>query len=674
MAENSLAQERIKELVQIIEEANQRYYLWDSPTLSDAQYDKYFRELQDLEREYPQYKLAHSPTEKVGAKKNATFSDVKHPTPMLSLANALDVGEFRDFIGRVQKLLGTAAEEIEFIVEYKFDGLSCELLYHDGVLETASTRGDGYVGENVTANVATIKTVPKRLLGLEQFSLPASFIVRGEVLMDIAGFQALNEERLKKGESVFANPRNAAAGSLRQLDAAITAARPLTFYAYNLASYAGLNVTDEQEGRNLIRRLGFQTQETLFVTRRVAEMIDYYERMTSERDNLPYEIDGIVVKVNDFSYQEKLGVRARTPRWAVALKFPPREEYTKLVGITVQVGRTGTLTPVAELEPVNLGGVIVKRATLHNQEEINRKDIRIGDTVIVRRQGDVIPAVIGVVKEKRSGNETPFTLPEVCPECGAAVRKENDADVALRCSNPHCPAKISERLLHFVGRKALDIESLGEKLINQLLDSGRVTSLQDIFVLRAEELAVLERMAEKSAQNVIAAINNARRPELARFIFALGIRHVGEQTAKVLARQYQTIARFLAAKEEDLQQINDIGPVVAKSIVDFISDPVESETIAGLLRNGVEVQADQSESTSGSFSGQIVVVTGTLAGYSRDEAHAEIEKRGGKISAAVSKNTTMVVVGENAGSKLKKARALGIRIVDEDEFVELLKR
>ncbi|MCC6933169.1 MAG: NAD-dependent DNA ligase LigA [Deltaproteobacteria bacterium] len=666
--------ERIAELIAQIEKANRRYYVEDNPTLSDAQYDKLFRELQALEKEHPELCLDSSPTQKVGAKKNEVFSEVKHRIPMLSLANALDMGEFSDFVGRVQKLLGAAANNLEYVVEYKFDGLATEIVYHNAQLEVASTRGDGIIGENVTDNFCTIKSVPQCLTQNLLTQVPEIFEVRGEVIMEIANFEKLNEQRLAAEEKVFANPRNAAAGSLRQLDPEVTATRPLDFYAYAVASTEGLNIRTEEEGRKLLKELGFKTQETLFVTKSVDEIASYYERMIIERDYLPFEIDGIVIKVNRLDLQEQLGMRARTPRWAVALKFPPREEYTKLLDITVQVGRSGALTPVAELEPVNIGGVIVKRATLHNQEEINRKDIRIGDTVIVRRQGDVIPAVVGVVKEKRSGKEKPYQLPDSCPVCSSPATKENDANVALRCSNPHCPAKISERLIHFVSRKAMDIESLGEKLLVKLLDIGMISSLQDIFALQVEKLAELERMGEKSAANVITAIDNARNPELARFIYSLGIRHVGEQTAKVFAKQYKSLDKFLAASLEDLQQVPDVGPVVAQSIVDFINDPVEKKTIEGLLANGVMVQENTAEDiVGGVFAGQIVVVTGTLSTLSRGQAHAEIEKRGGKITSSVSKSTTMLVAGENAGSKLKKAQDQGVRIVEEEEFAALLK-
>lgn len=658
---------RIQELYALIERANREYYEQDAPTLSDAEYDRLFRELIELENQHPESARADSPTKRVGGRRQETFAPVEHREPMLSLENAMDWPEFLAFDARTKK--GTGAEQVEYLAEYKFDGLAVEIVYDRGELALASTRGDGVTGENITANIRTISSVPKKI------KTQSVLEVRGEVVMRIEGFKELNAARVAAGEPAFANPRNAAAGSLRQLDSKVTASRPLEFFAYDLRSAEALPVKTQKEMRDLLSSLGFQVQDNVICSAELDAIKNYYTDTEARRDALPFEIDGTVIKVNDLTAQRELGMRSRTPRWAVALKFQPREEHTKLLDISVQVGRTGTLTPVAELEPVNIGGVMVKRATLHNQDEIDRKDIRIGDTVIVRRQGDVIPAVVGVLAQLRTGNEKKFSLPEVCPECGTKAVKENEADVALRCPNPACPAQLLNRLKHFVSRLAFDIESLGEKRLEQLITAGKIQSAADIFKLRKDDILELERQAEKSASNLIEAIDARREVSLSRFIYALGIRHVGERTAKILARAAGTLSHLRMMNAEQLEAINEIGPVVAKSIRDFLDDETEAALIDGLLANGVHVLKEEvvAPSGSGKFSGQTVVLTGTLTSLSREDAKAQIEAEGGQVTGSVSKSTTLVVAGEKAGSKLKKAEEFGIPVIGEEEFLSRLR-
>ena len=674
MDEKSAAEKRIRELCALLLEANRNYYLLDSPTISDSEYDRLFRELEGLEAKYPDLVRPDSPARRVGGEAAETFAEVKHREPMLSLANALDAAELRAFDDRTRKALGSAAGDLEYFVEYKFDGLSAELVYSDGVLTVGSTRGDGVVGENVTANLKTIRSIPQRI---RRKGLPRSFEVRGEVIMPVAGFRALNERRAAGGEPQFANPRNAAAGSLRQLDSAVTRERPLEFYAYGLASSEGKIGASQTEALEILRSCGFQVEADVFGTKTIETVLARYEELQEKRDELPFEIDGLVIKVNSYALQDRLGFRSRTPRWAVALKFPPREEFTRILGITVQVGRTGVLTPVAELEPVNIGGVLVKRATLHNQDEIERKDIRLGDTVVVRRQGDVIPAVVSVVTSQRTGEERRFRLPESCPECGAPAARLSEGDVAVRCTNPECPAKTLNRLRHFVSRGGFDIDSLGEKLLEQLVENELVKNAADIFSLKQEALEELERMGEKSARNVLTAIEASKEIALSRMIFALGIRHVGEKTAKDLARAFGSIEGLMKASAAELAAVRDIGPAVSASILDFFSRDEERELVAKLHERGVRPVNDQAAEAvkeNGVFRGEVVVFTGGLLKYARDEAGRIVEREGGRTASSISKNVTLVVAGESAGSKLRKAEELGIRIIGEDEFEELLRK
>ena len=663
--------DRIKELSQIIEEANQRYYAEDNPLMSDAEYDKLFRELELLEKEHPEVALEHSPTKRVGTKASTPFAEVKHREPMLSLANAFDEQEFRDFDERVKKLLAEEASKLEYFCEYKFDGVAVEIVYQNGNFVLASTRGDGYTGEDITANVKTISGIPHQI---EKGPLAGkSFEVRGEVIFPIKNFEDLNEKRIKQGETPFANPRNAASGSLRQLDSKITAERPLSFFAYSLSAETELALSEEA-ALDFLKQASFPVQPDLLLSSEIEKVITYYQKLEEQRDNLPYEIDGVVVKVNSVAQQRILGERSRTPRWAVALKFAPREEFTKLLDITVQVGRTGTLTPVAELEPVNIGGVVVKRATLHNQDQIDKKDIRIGDKVVVRRQGDVIPAVVSVVMSARNGTEKKFELPKQCPECNTDAVKESEEDVALRCPNSQCPAKLIERLKHFVSRLAFDIDTLGEKHLRQLINVGLVKNMADIFVLEVSKLQELERMGEKSAQNMLDAIEKSKNISLAKFIYALGIRHVGERTAEILAEQAGDFEVLCSMSEEELEAVEEIGPKIAKTIAEFFADSVEQEIVNKLFEYGVNIQKQSSmvEPKGNAFQDEVVVLTGTLQQMPRNEAKAKIKAQGGKVTESVSKSTTLLIAGEKAGSKLAKAEKLGIKVIGEEEFVARL--
>lgn len=674
-------QKRLDDLYQIIDEANRRYYLDDNPTLSDAEYDRLFRELESLEQQFPHLAREDSPTKRVGAERGKTFSPVPHRVPMLSLANAMDVEELREFDARVRKLLesdlsteaSAEASELAYACEYKFDGLALEIVYEKGKLQLASTRGDGEVGEDVTANVKTILSVPKMLKMAED--LPLRVEIRGEVVLSKDSFRRLNEMRQESEEAPFANPRNAAAGSLRQLDWRETARRPLDFYAYGLEAGESTGCEAQWDVLQRLESLGFLVQKDRRLCVCAEDIISYYQELQEKREQLPYEIDGVVVKVNSLVQQRALGIRTRTPRWAIAFKFPPVEEYTTIRDITVQVGRTGTLTPVAELEPVSVGGVVVQRATLHNQSEIDRKDIRIGDTVVIRRQGDVIPAVVAVVFAKRTGKEKKFTLPEFCPVCHHPALRENEEEVAIRCTNPQCPAKLLERLKHFVSRRAMDIENLGEKLLEQLIGAGLVTRLSCLYRLDKDQLLKLERMGQKSADNLLIAIEKSKNISLTRFIYALGIRHVGERTAQILTEHAQTLAGLEQLNVTELTEIEEVGPKVAGAIVEFFANPQEQQTIKELLTLGLRIEGKPRVSPSGSaFRDEIVVVTGTLQSMSREVAQDQVREHGGKVSSSVTSTTTLLVVGEKPGSKLKKAKELGLEVLDEEAFLLRLGR
>jgi DNA ligase (NAD+) len=662
---------RAAELRETIERANYDYYVLDAPTLPDAEYDRLFRELQELERRHPALATPDSPTMRIGVTPLTEFAQVAHSTPMLSLANAFDEGEVEAFDRRVRDGL-EAKCEVDYAVEPKFDGLAISLSYERGVFVQGATRGDGQTGEDVTANLRTVRAIPLRLKGNE---VPGLLEVRGEVFMLRRDFQALNRDQRRSGGKEFANPRNAAAGSLRQLDSRVTASRRLTFCSYGLGRHSGGRVPRDRHSRQLdyLEVLGFPVSAQRRIVRGLTGMLKYYRDIERQRPELPFEIDGVVYKVDDLRLQERLGFVSRAPRFALAHKFAAEEEMTQVLGIDVQVGRTGALTPVARLAPVFVGGVTVTNATLHNEDEIRRKDVRVGDTVIVRRAGDVIPEVVSVVKERRPSSARVFHLPDVCPVCGSRVERPEDEAVARCTAGLFCPAQRKEALLHFASRRALDIEGLGEKLVDQLVDHRIVKTPADLYRLDLATLAHLERMGEKSAANLLAAIDKSRRTTLERFVYALGIRNVGEATARDLARHFGALEALMEADEAALQTVPDVGPVVAAGIARFFGEPRNRKVVQELRSLGVR----WSESGGGRaadlpLAGKTFVLTGTLPGMTRDEATERIVARGGRVSGSVSKKTHYVVAGAEPGSKLEKARELGIAVLDEKQFVRLL--
>ncbi len=658
---------RAEELRRLLHYHNYRYYVLDAPEIPDEEYDRLFRELQALERQYPELVTPDSPTQRVGAPPLDAFVPAPHAVPMLSLENAMDEAELREFDARVRRFLGTE-DPLVYACEPKFDGLAVELTYEDGVLVRGATRGDGFVGEDVTANLRTVRTVPLRLLG---DGVPRLVDVRGEVVMPVEAFRRLNREQEEAGLAPFANPRNAAAGSVRQLDSSITARRPLEFFAYGAGRLEGVAVATHWELMERLAGWGFRVTEHRRRARGIEEAVEFCRHTEARRDEFPYEIDGCVVKVDDFGLQERLGTKARAPRWAVAYKFRPRQAVTRLLDIVPSVGRTGAVTPVAVLEPVNVGGVTVSRATLHNPDEIARKDVRIGDWVVVQRAGDVIPEVVRPIPERRTGRERVFVMPERCPVCGAHIERP-PGEVIPRCSGLSCPAQIKGRIRHFASRRAMDIDGLGTKLVDQLVDRGLVRDLSDLFRLRVEDLVPLERMGEKSARNLVEAIDRARKRDLARFVYALGIRHVGEATARALAERFGTLEALMDAPEEELLAVPDVGPEVAASIRSFFSESRNRETIRKLLESGVTPAPVRRGPPQGPLAGKTFVFTGTLEAMTREEAKSRVEALGGKVSGSVSKKTDYVVVGADPGSKAEKARRLGVRTLTEDEFLALL--
>ena len=653
------------------------YYVLDAPTIPDAEYDRLFRELQALEAAHPALRTPDSPTVRVGGKPLAQFPPVRHRVPMLSIRTETDTeasGAF-SFDARVRSALKLedADPPVEYAAELKFDGLAISLRYEQGLLVQAATRGDGETGEDVTSNVRTMKAVPLRLCG----EAPPVLEVRGEVYMRRADFERLNARQAEAGEKTFVNPRNAAAGSIRQLDPAIAARRPLSFYAYGLGDVEGWQVPDNHAGvLDAIADFGLPVCAHRAVVQGAQGLADFHARIAGLRDSLPFDIDGVVYKVNARALQQQLGFVTREPRWAVAHKYPAQEAVTLLRDIEVQVGRTGALTPVARLEPVFVGGVTVTNATLHNQDEIDRKDVRIGDWVIVRRAGDVIPEVVAPVVERRTAELPRFVLLErfpVCPVCGSHVVRGEDEAVARCTGGLFCPAQRKQALLHFAGRRAMDIEGLGDKLVDQLVDAAIVKTPVDLYRLGVLALANLERMGEKSAQNLLAAIEKSRATTLARFIFALGIRNVGEATARDLARYFGKLEALMAADVDALQQVPDVGPIVANAVAAFFAEPHNREVIEQLRAAGLHwEEGEPAAAAAGALAGKTFVLTGTLPTLTRDEAKALIEARGGKVAGSVSKKTHYVVAGAEAGSKLDKAQALGVAILEEDGLLRLL--
>jgi DNA ligase (NAD+) len=663
-----------------LERHNRAYYVLDAPTVPDAEYDKLFRELQGLEAEYPELLTADSPTQRVGGAALKEFPPRQHGVPMLSLNNAFEPAEVEAFDKRVRDGLETIAA-VDYAVEPKFDGLAISLTYENGVFTCGATRGDGVTGEEVTPNLRTLRCIPLRLQGE---GWPALIEIRGEVLMFKAAFAELNARQRERGDKEFANPRNAAAGSLRQLDSKITAARPLSFFAYGVGAGADtLDVRTHSELMDKLAAWGFPVAAERAVVTGSHGQLEFFAKIGKLRPSLPYDIDGVVYKVNRLDWQARLGFVSRAPRFAIAHKFPAEEALTEVLGIDVQVGRTGAITPVARLKPVFVGGVTVTNATLHNEDEVRRKDVRVGDTVIVRRAGDVIPEVVAIVPEKRPtrdlfGGEPlhpAFELPKLCPECGSAVARGIDEAIARCTGGLYCPAQRKQALWHYAARRAMDIEGLGDKIVDQLVDAGLVHTPADLYGLTVETLAGLERMGEKSAQNLVAAIAQSRQTTLARFIFALGIRNVGEATARDLARHFGNLDGIIAADIEALQQVPDVGPIVAASIVAFFSESHNREIIAQLLAAGLNwTEGEPADAGPKLLAGKTLVLTGTLPTLKRDDAKAMIEAAGGKVAGSVSKKTDFVVAGEEAGSKLEKALELGVAVIDEVELLNMLQK
>ena len=668
---------RAEALREAIETHNRNYYVLDAPTISDAEYDALYRELQALEAAHPSLVTPDSPTQRVGGAPLAAFAAVRHAMPMLSIrteTNTTPEGAAQ-FDARIRRDLGLTpdAPPVEYVAELKFDGLAISLRYERGRLACAATRGDGEVGEDVTRNIHTIRAIPLRLSTKKP---PAVLEIRGEVYMGRKDFADLNARQEAAGLRAFINPRNTAAGAVRQLDPAMTARRPLKFFAYGIGDARDWKAPPTHAALlDAIEAFGLPVDRHRRVSRGATELVAFYEDVSRKRDALPFDIDGVVYKVNSLALQRELGFVTREPRWAVAHKFPAEEMATKLLDIGVQVGRTGAITPIARLTPVFVGGVTVTNATLHNEDEIRRKDVWIGDTVIVRRAGDVIPEIVRVVTERRPADARQFVMPTECPECRSAVVRLPDEAVARCTGGLVCPAQRKQALRHFASRHALDIEGLGEKLIDQLVDSGRVRTPADIYRLQADDLAALDRMADKSAANVIEAIDKSRSTTLSRFIYALGIRHVGEATARDLAVHFGALAPVMDAGEAELLEVRDVGPVLAEAIHDFFAEPHNRDVIAALRKGGVRwTESSPRRAASGPLSGRTFVLTGTLPTLSRDDAKALLEAAGATVTGSVSKKTDYVVAGADAGGKLTKAQALGITILDEDAMQALLRQ
>lgn len=665
--EKETIKQRIDQLRQQLDYHNYRYYVLDDPVASDAEYDRLMKDLQELEELYPEFISPNSPTQRVGAKPLVEFPTVSHTIPMLSLQNAMTSDEVADFDKRVKKLLGL--ENVDYVVEVKIDGLAVELVYINGEFTLGSTRGDGFTGEDITRNLRTIKAIPMRLIRDHHIPIPDRLEVRGEVYMGKKEFEELNRKRELTGETLFANPRNAGAGSVRQLDPKITAGRRLNIFCYAPGEILGISLTTHFHFLEYLRKWGFRVNPLTKLCRNLDELMAHYHYIHAMREKILYEIDGTVIKVNRFDYQAALGNISRSPRWAIACKFEAHEETTIIEDIVVGVGRTGALTPVAVLRPVLISGVEVKRATLHNEDEIQRKNILIGDTVIVSRAGDVIPEVIKVITEKRTGIEQPFTMPKECPVCGEEVVRL-PGEAIRRCVNINCLAQIKGSIEHFASKRAMDIDGLGQKLVEQLVDKQVIKDVSDLYCLKKDDLSKLERMADKSAQNIINAIAASKKPTFQRFIYALGIRNVGEHISGLLAERFDNVEGLFLTNEDALIAIPEIGPEVANSIVTFFQDVKNRETVTRILNEGVEIEYKREGRKP--LTGMTFVFTGALKGMSREDARKHVEALGAKTGSSVSKKVDFVVLGEEAGSKVDKAQSLGLKIISEDEFIAML--
>jgi DNA ligase (NAD+) len=664
-------EQRIRALRQELNEYDYHYYVLDDPLVPDEYYDRLMRELRELEARHPELVTPDSPTQRVGGQPAEQFEEVRHEVPMLSLDNAFGEDEMRDFDRRLHELLGIDEDEpLQYCAEPKLDGLAISLLYEAGVLQRAATRGDGRTGENITANARTIRAIPLRLKG----QAPQRLEARGEVYMPHAGFRRLNEQQIAKGLKPFANPRNAAAGSLRQLDPKVTAERPLTYTSYQLAQLEGADWPPTQyEQMQYLKTLGLPISPYMERLSGIEACFDYYRRIGAQRDRLPFDIDGVVFKLDRADQQRKAGFVSRAPRWAIAWKFPAQEVMTRLLDVEFQVGRTGALTPVARLEPVQVGGVTVSNATLHNMDEIERKDIRIGDCVIVRRAGDVIPEIVKVVMKYRKPEFRKPQMPKRCPVCGSEVVRE-EGQAVYRCTGGlGCPAQRKEAIKHFASRKAMDIDGLGDKLVEQLVDRGLIEDVADLYALKLEQLAGLERMGEKSARNLLEALERSKSTTLPRFIYALGIREVGEATAEALAGHFGDLEPLMQADETSLQEVEDVGPVVAFNIVHFFAQPRNRRVIDKLLAAGIHwPKIETVDRDALPLAGRTYVITGTLEHYSREQAKQRLKALGARVSGSVSKKTTAVIAGDKPGSKIEKAEKLGVPVLDEAAFEQLI--
>jgi DNA ligase (NAD+) len=661
--------ERVEELRRQIREHDYRYYVLAEPIISDFEYDMLMRELIELERQYPELVTPDSPTQRVGGAPTKEFPTVTHPVPMLSLNNAFTIEEIRDFDRRVAELL--EGEKYRYVAELKFDGVAVRLKYENGILVLGATRGDGVQGDDITNNIKTIRSIPLRLINPDEKFL--NIEVRGEVYMNKVDFEKLNEERERLGEKIFANPRNATAGTLKLQDPKLVAQRPLRFFAYYLMA-EGVELESHYENLQILKRLGFPVCEHVKLCESIDEVIEFWRYWEERRDELPYEIDGIVVKVDSIRQQEILGAIAKSPRWAIAFKFTPRQAQTKLLGITLQVGRVGTITPVAELQPVPLGGVIITRATLHNEDYIKEKDIRVGDTVIVERSGEVIPKIVGVVLEKRPPDAVPFVFPKNCPVCGGPIERPA-GEANYYCENPECPAQVRARIEHFASRGAMDIEGLGEAIVDKLVTLGFLKNYADIYDLHKHKakLVRIEGFGEKSVQNLLNSIENSKKQPFHRVLYALGIRYVGSETAKLLADAFGSIDKLMNASVEQISSVYGIGPRIAESVYKFFHDERNLELIKRLKEAGLNFEVKPEEKAKKKLAGKTFVFTGTLKNFTREEAKEKVEELGGKVSNSVSRKTDYVVVGENPGSKYDKARQLGVKIITEEEFLDLIK-